>query len=181
MLRVHGRHGFLRVRLGVESRGGPVSANAAARSSPWRSGDDRRPAPSIPRRFDRRPCARTDENYEAEKLFHRRLIEDLSLLKIRSEPKLEQTRERKSFGWSHAETAAIKIGHGFQPSQLGRFRSGNAWRCGTGRCGGINAECEELRREALVAMVHTTDLRDGDDFSDLGQSYRPLLRAILAQ
>ena len=39
------------------------------------------------------------------------------------------------------------------------------------RCGGINRECEESRREALVAMVHTTDLRDGDDFSDLGRLY----------
>lgn len=48
-------------------------------------------------------------------------------------------------------------------------------RCGTGRCGGINRECEESRREALVAMVHTTDLGDGDDFSDLGHLYRPPL------
>ena len=40
-------------------------------------------------------------------------------------------------------------------------------------------ECEGSRREALVAMVHTTDLGDGDDFSDLGHLYRPLLRAIL--
>jgi hypothetical protein len=42
-------------------------------------------------------------------------------------------------------------------------------------------ECEESRREALVAMVHTTDLGDRDDFSDLGNLYRPLLRAILVQ
>jgi hypothetical protein len=53
--------------------------------------------------------------------------------------------------------------------------------CGTGRCGGINGECEESRRKALVAMVHTTDLGDGHDFSDLGRLYRPLLRAILVQ
>ena len=43
-------------------------------------------------------------------------------------------------------------------------------RCGTDRCGGINGECEESRHEALVAMVHTTDLGDGDDFSDVGLS-----------
>ena len=30
-------------------------------------------------------------------------------------------------------------------------------------------------------MVHTTDLGDGHDFSDLGRLYRPLLRAILVQ
>ena len=49
------------------------------------------------------------------------------------------------------------------------------------RCGGINGECEEPRREALVAMVHTTDLRNGDDFSDLGRLHRPLRRAILVR
>ena len=52
-------------------------------------------------------------------------------------------------------------------------------RCGTSRCGGINGECEESRREALVAMVHTTYLGDGDDFPDFGHLYRLLLRAIL--
>ena len=46
-------------------------------------------------------------------------------------------------------------------------------RCGTGHCGGINGKCEESRREALVAMVHTADLGNGDDLSDLGQLYRP--------
>jgi hypothetical protein len=52
-------------------------------------------------------------------------------------------------------------------------------RCGTSRCGGINGECEESHREALVATVHTTDLGDGDDLPDFGHLYRPLLRAIL--
>src|SRR5580700_7484570 len=64
---------------------------------------------------------------------------------------------------------------------MGSFRPGNAWTMWTGSSGGINSECEELRREALVAMVHTTDLGDGDDFSDLGNLYRPLLRAIFVQ
>jgi hypothetical protein len=64
---------------------------------------------------------------------------------------------------------------------MGSFRPGNAWTMWTGRCGGINGECEESRREALVAMVHTTDLGDGDNFSDLGHLYRPLLRAVLVQ
>ena len=36
------------------------------------------------------------------------------------------------------------------------------------RCGGINGECEESRREALVATVHTTDLGDGEIFPTLG-------------
>jgi hypothetical protein len=54
-------------------------------------------------------------------------------------------------------------------------------RYGTGHCGAINGECEESRREALVAMVHTIELGDGDDCSDLGDLYRPLLRAILVQ
>ena len=75
----------------------------------------------------------------------------------------------------------IKIGHGFQPNQMGRLRPGNAWTMSHGRCGGINGVCEESRREALVVMVHTTDLGDGDDFSDLGHLYRPLLRAVLVQ
>jgi hypothetical protein len=35
--------------------------------------------------------------------------------------------QRPSFGWSHAEAAAIDIGHCFQPNQIGRFRSENAW------------------------------------------------------
>jgi hypothetical protein len=83
---------------------------------------------------------------------------DLSLLKIRSDGKLEQAQERKSFSWWHAEAAAIEIGHGFQLNQRAGFDQKMRRRGATGRCGGINGECEESHCETLVAMVHTIDL-----------------------
>ena len=45
----------------------------------------------------------------------------------------------------------------------------------------INGQCEESRREALVAMVQTTDLRDGDDSSDAAWLDRTRVRAILVE
>jgi hypothetical protein len=51
--------------------------------------------------------------------------------------------------------------------------------CGTDRCGCISRECEESRREALIAMVHTIDSWDGDDFFRPWAPVSALLRAIV--
>src|SRR6266851_1354224 len=78
----------------------------------------------LPQAVRNRPCRRvfrsslaelqTEKDSMADEA--RRLLVNLSLLKIRSERKSEQARERKSFGWKHAGAAAIEIGHRFQPN-----------------------------------------------------------------
>ena len=82
------------------------------------------------------------ETREADFLFGAEIkdyIEDvyLSLLKTRSERKLEQARERKSFGCDHAEAAAIEIAHGFHTELDGTtFDQEMRGRCRNRRCGG---------------------------------------------
>ena len=45
----------------------------------------------------------------------------------------------------------------------------------------INGRCEESRREALIAVVQTTHLRDGDDLAAARRLDRTRVRTILVE
>jgi len=104
------------------------------------------------------------------------------LLKIPSEPKLERVRHSMSFGCDQTEPVSLEIDPDCDTNMMEQASIKNCVGDGaTVAATEINGQCDESRREALVTVVRTTDLRDGDDSADPRRLDGARVRTILVE
>ena len=87
-----------------------------------------------------------------------------------------------SFGCDQTEPAAIEIDSDWDPNMMEQASITNCVDdAATVAATEINGQCDESRREALVAMMQPTDLRDGDDSAVPRRLDRTRMRTVLVE
>jgi hypothetical protein len=87
-----------------------------------------------------------------------------------------------SLGCDRTKPAAIEIDSDWDPNMMEQASIKNyVDDAATVAATEINGQCDELGREALVAMMQPADLRDGDDSAVPRRLDRVRVRAVLVE